>query len=332
MPRGLYLIRVMAVETRSRRRRLSAHAPGCLGGDGGRVDRISGLHDDVLIQILRRLRCTAAAAGTGALSRRWRESGLWRHLPDQYFRGVAHGALESALAQVALPKLSLLDIEITDRPPAESVASLLRAAARLDPVELSLVISWVVRSDELVRIDFPSFARATSITLRLHNLPLSAPAQGVEFPVLERLSITSGSFDTAALVSRCPRLRALELICCWGIDTITVHSATMDELLVISGQLRGVDIVAPMLRKFTLHSEVSVECNISLFAPMMENLSLKCWTHGQRFAHHVPDAVGIDGVWRLARLQLRTESTGFILGLDVGRSVRLFFSQHTFTL
>jgi hypothetical protein len=107
----------MAVETRSRRRRLSAHAPGCLGGDGGRVDRISGLHDDVLIQILRRLRCTAAAAGTGALSRRWRESGLWRHLPDQYFRGVAHGALESALAQVALPKLSLLDIEITDRPP-----------------------------------------------------------------------------------------------------------------------------------------------------------------------------------------------------------------------
>ncbi|TKW35885.1 hypothetical protein SEVIR_2G404800v4 [Setaria viridis] len=305
----------MVVEARFRRRhRLSA------GGDGGGVDHISGLHDDVLIQILRRLRCTAAAASTSALSRRWRERGLWRHLPEQSFRGVAHGALESALAQVALPKLSLLDIEITDRLPAESAASLLRAAARLDPVELSLVIAWVVRSDESVPIELPSFARATSITLRLHNLPLSAPAQGVEFPVLERLSITSGSFDTGALISRCPRLRVLELIYCWGIETITVHSATIDELLVISGQLRGVDIMAPMLRKFTLHSDVSVDFNISLLAPMMENLSLKCWSHGQRFVPAVTEAVGIDGLWRLVRLELGTEGSGFILGLDIGRS------------
>ncbi|CAL5084121.1 unnamed protein product [Urochloa decumbens] len=313
----------MVVETRSRRRRrLSAPPPLCQGGVavGSGADRISELHDDVLIQILRRLRCAAAAARASAVSRRWREGGLWRHLPELSFRGVAHGDLEHALAQVALQKLSLLDIEITDRIPTEAVASLLSAAARLDPVELSVVIAWVVGGDDFVPVELPSFARATSITLRLHDLHLSMPAQGGEFPALERLSIRSGTFDAGALISRCPRLRMLELIYCWGIDTITVHSATIEELLVISDQLQGVDIVAPRLKKFTLHSDVSVDFSMSMSAPMVENLSWKCWSHGQFITAAVALAVGIEEMWRLVCTQLRTEGSGFILGLDIGRS------------
>ncbi|OEL33309.1 hypothetical protein BAE44_0005670 [Dichanthelium oligosanthes] len=269
---------------RRRRRRLSAQPPRCLGGEGGGVDRISGLHEDLLILILGRLRCAAAAARASVLSRRWQESGLWRHLPELSFRGIAHGALEAALAQVALPKLSLLDVKINDKQlPAEAVASLLGAAARLDPRELSIVTAWVVRGDESVpTIEVPSFPRATSITLCLHNLPLTLtlPAQGVEFPVLERLSITNGRFDTDALISRCPHLRVLELIYCSGIHTIKVHSATIEGLFVISEQLRGVDIVAPMPKKFTLHSDVSRDFSMSLLAPTVENLSWKCWSHG----------------------------------------------------
>ncbi|RLN33512.1 putative FBD-associated F-box protein [Panicum miliaceum] len=265
------------METRSaRRRRLSAH-----GGVGGGRDRIGELYDDLVLQILGRLRCAAAAARASTLSRRWRGSGLWRHLPELSFRGIAHGAIESALAQVALLKLSLLDIEITDRLPAEAVASMLRAAARLDPMEVSIVVAWVVQTDEMVPIEVPSFPRATSITLRLHKLHLALPAQGGEFPALERLSITSGRFDTGALISRCPHLRVLELIHCWGIETIMVHSATIEELLVISGQLRGVDVVVPMLKKFTLRSDVSMDFGMSLLAHEVENLSWKCWSHGQ---------------------------------------------------
>ncbi|KAF8668781.1 hypothetical protein HU200_051972 [Digitaria exilis] len=216
----------------------------------------------MLIQVLSRLGCAAAAARTSALSSRWRDGALWRHLSELSFRGVAHGALEAALAQVTLPRLSLLDIEVTDRVPAEAVASLLRAAARVDPVEVSVVVAWVIRNeDEPAAVEVPSFPRATSITLRLHDLRLTLPAAqggaGEEFqcfPVLERLSITSGRFDTGALISRCPKLRVLELIYCWGIETVKVHSATMEELLVTSELLLGVDVAAPMLKKFTLRS------------------------------------------------------------------------------
>ncbi|CAN6168856.1 unnamed protein product [Urochloa humidicola] len=311
----------MVVETRSRRRRrLSAPPQLCQGGVAvsSGPDRISELHDDVLIQILRRLCCAAAAARASAVSHRWRESGLWRYLPELSFRGVAHRDL---LAQVALQKLSLLDIEITNRVPAAAVVSLLRTAARLDPVELSIVIAWVVGIEEFVPIELPSFARATSITLRLHDLHLTVPAQGGEFSALERLSIKSGKFDTGALISRCPPLRVLELIYCWFMETITVHSTTIEELLVISGdQLQGVDIVAPRLKKFTLHSDVSVDFSMSMSAPMVENLSWKCWSHGQFVFAAVATAVGIHGMWRLVRTQLRTEGSGFILGLDIGRS------------
>jgi hypothetical protein len=172
------------------------------------VDRISGLSDDVLIQILARLHCTRAAARTSLLSRRWRKSGLWRHLPELSFRGVAYDALNAVLAQVAHPNLSLLDIDVLDKlVRAEAVASLLRAAARLDPVELSISIFWV----NPTAIEVPSFARATSIRLNVNYLHLTPPVLGGEFPALERLSITNtgGCFDTGALISRCPHLRVL---------------------------------------------------------------------------------------------------------------------------
>jgi hypothetical protein len=130
------------------------------------VDRISGLHDDMLIQVLVRLRCAAAAARTSVLSRRWR--GLWRHLPELSFRDIAPGALEAALAQVALPNLSLLHICSPSWGDhmlrADAVASLFRTAARLDPVELSMVLV-VDPSDLVVPVVVPSFARAKSIRL-----------------------------------------------------------------------------------------------------------------------------------------------------------------------
>ncbi|CAN6212364.1 unnamed protein product [Urochloa humidicola] len=237
----------------------------CRSGDDEGVDRISGLHDDLLIQILVRLRCAAAAARTSVLSRRWRESGLRRNLPELSFRGVAPGALEAALSQAALPKLSLLDIAVPDlhTPSAEAVASLLRTAARLDPAEFSFAIFW----EHPIPIEVPSFSRTTSISLNVNHPHPTPPGIGLsgEFPVLERLSITSGRLDdtdTGALISRCPRLRVLELISSQGLDTITVHSETIQELLVTSDWLRDADIVAPMLEKFTLRSRVLADFSV----------------------------------------------------------------------
>ena len=52
------------------------------GNDGGGVDRISSLPDDLLHAILIRLRDPAAR--TSVLSRRWRR--VWAHLPELSFR------------------------------------------------------------------------------------------------------------------------------------------------------------------------------------------------------------------------------------------------------
>ncbi|CAN6206115.1 unnamed protein product [Urochloa humidicola] len=153
-----------------RRSRLSAQPPRrprhrCPGGDG--VDRISGLNDDLLIQILVRLRCAIAAVRTSVLTRQWRD--LWKHLPELFCRRILPDALEAALAQVVVPKLSLLDIDqpfyVDSRSfSPEGFAALLRTAARLDPLEIGIA-AWVSPSEELIFTEVPSFARAVGLVL-----------------------------------------------------------------------------------------------------------------------------------------------------------------------
>ncbi|CAN6199845.1 unnamed protein product [Urochloa humidicola] len=99
------------------------------------------------------------------------------------------------------------------------------------------------------------------------------------------------------------------------LGTITLHSATIEELHVTGGQLRGVDIVAPMLKEFTLRSDVFVDFTMSLLAPNVENLWWNCWSI---FGN---PGVAIDGsnMWRLNHLELKTEERVFILVLDIER-------------
>ncbi|KAM3279829.1 hypothetical protein ACQJBY_046918 [Aegilops geniculata] len=181
-------------------------------------DRISALHDDMLLLVLVRLRCASMAARTDVLSRRWR--GLWARLPDLTFRYVPPGGIEAALSRVALPAaVSLLDIRFPGfSSPAWGKAddvrakSLLRAAARLSPEELVFTLSsyTAVKPGRPVEIIMPCFRRATSIELDTNRLRLKPPPAG-QLPVLERLSLSGNIVDLGTMLSRCPRLRVLRV-------------------------------------------------------------------------------------------------------------------------
>ncbi|CAL5086754.1 unnamed protein product [Urochloa decumbens] len=271
----------------------------CYDTDG--VDHISGLPDDLLFQVLVRLRCARAAAHTSLLSRRWR--GLWRHLPELSFRGITPGALDTALAQIARTDLCLLDIDVPEshRYSAAGVASLLRTAARLAPVVLSAVVRGDI-DDHDIPVEVPIFDRATTMKLDVQNLYQIPPAQGGEFTVLEKLSISLCRVNCGFLVAQCPCLRVLELSCCWGLGIVMVHSTTIEELDVDgSGWISGIDIVAPMLKKFTMSITMDMDFNISFFAPMVKDLSWWCSCDFRN--------VGLSEFWRLSQLNLwRKES------------------------
>ncbi|CAN6198986.1 unnamed protein product [Urochloa humidicola] len=277
--------------------------------DGVDVDRISGLPDDLLFQILVSLRCARAAAHTSLLSRRWR--GLWRDLPELSFRDIAPGALDIALAQVVRADLCLLDIDVPERRrySAAGVASLLRTAARLAPVVLSLVVRGDI-NDRDIPVEVPIFDRATSIKLDVQNLYLIPPAQGGEFTVLENLSISGCRVDSGFLVSQCPRLRVLELSYCWRLGIIMVHSTTIGELVVDgNGWIEGINIVAPALKKFTMSTYMGRDFNISFLAPMVKDLSWCCLCDFRN--------VGLSEMGRLRYLDLWTEKSTYGLGLTI---------------
>ncbi|KAL6639239.1 hypothetical protein ACP70R_022969 [Stipagrostis hirtigluma subsp. patula] len=264
--------------------------------DGDGVDRISGLPDDLLLQVLARLRCARAAARASVLSRRWR--GLWSHLPELSFREIAPDALNAALDQVARTDLSLLDISVSKdyRISPAGVASLLRTAARLAPVELGLVV-WGYCKDRNIPIEVPCFHRATSIKLDVRNLHLTPPAQAGQLPVLERLSMAGCTFDTGAMVSRCPRLRVLEVLDCWSLGIVKVHSTTIQELAVHGSAWHGgIDIVAPVLKNFTLDTHMGGDFSMSFLAPLVEDLRWSCLCN---FVN-----VDIGQMWRLSTLNL----------------------------
>nr|CAB3454290.1 unnamed protein product [Digitaria exilis] len=137
----------------------------------------------LLIQVLVRLLCARAAAHTSLISRRWR--GLWRYIPELYFRDITPGALDTGLSQVARGQLCLLDIDVPDghRYSASPPQALLRCSA---PPRFC---------DCDIPVEVPIFERATSIKLEVANLSLVPPAQGGDFTVLEKLSVSGCRVD-----------------------------------------------------------------------------------------------------------------------------------------
>jgi hypothetical protein len=271
----------------------------------------------MLLQILVHLRCARAAAHTSSLSRRWH--GLWRHLFELSFCDMPLDAVDAALQQVACPALSRLEIEIPERhrilDPAR-VSALLNAAAGLAPVDLVIDVCGHCK-DRDIPIEIPCFERATSIKLRIDNLYLTPPPGGVEFPALERLSVAGCFIDMVGLIRRCPHLRVLKVRSCFGLGTIKVHSPTIEELVLKNnGWLSNLDIMAPVLKRFTLRATMDSDFNVLFSAPMVEDL---WWSYSCAV-----QSVGIgELLWRLRSLDLWTDDSAYVLRLNIDFSVCL---------
>ncbi|VAI92307.1 uncharacterized protein LOC119335806 [Triticum dicoccoides] len=288
------------MELGTRRRRRSSE-PGPAGGP----DYLSALPEDLLLLVLARLGCAAAAARTGLVSRRWR--GLWARLRDLAFRGVAFPSLQVALGRVALPPpaVSLLQIRVSDEhlliSDDDDVTSVLRAAALLAPEKLVFALPWDPDPTS-TEVDLPCFHRATSIVLEWIPFVLRTPAAGAEFPALQTLTLTGCQVDDlGALLSLCPHLRVLRLkgLIWLGDYDWTVHSTSLQELVMDSENLRArpVDIVAPMLKQLTLFLHAYNQVTVSILAPMLENVSWQCL--------YGTGIIGF-GLWTLEKLSLHT--------------------------
>uniref|UniRef100_A0ACD5WLW9 Uncharacterized protein n=1 Tax=Avena sativa TaxID=4498 RepID=A0ACD5WLW9_AVESA len=280
-------------------------------GDQGGPDLFSALPDDLLLLVLARLPCAGAAARTGVLSRRWR--GLWARLRRIVLREVPFHSFEPALARIPRPPrtVSLLKICLPEPRgcvplPLEHLAaerdrlnSLLLAAARLDPEEFFLASPFGLG------LELPSFHCTTSIVLDLCSpvldygaYPYISPLPaGTGFVALETLSMSRCAFDSDALLSRCPRLRALRLTDVYFQKRdLRVNSPLLQELVVAAGWTHHVNIVAPMLTQLTISFSTFQKANISIFAPMVEKVSWHCGFSTSSSAF---------GLWQLGKLSLQ---------------------------
>nr|CAB3454291.1 unnamed protein product [Digitaria exilis] len=226
------------------------------------VEHISRLPDDLLLQVLVRLQCTRAAAHTSLISRCWR--GLWRYLPELYFRDITPGALDTALSQVARGQLCLLDIDVPDehRYSAAGVASLLRTAALLAPVVLSVSVCGDI-SDRDISVEVPIFERATSIKPNVWNLYLVPPAKGGEFTVLEKLSISGCHVDDGFLVQMtggaCPPTCHCQPLQDLGNQNISLIALEEVALENVRGSGHEVDFVKLVFRCAPLMKRMAVK-------------------------------------------------------------------------
>ncbi|XBI03450.1 hypothetical protein VPH35_131865 [Triticum aestivum] len=292
-----------------RRRRSSE--PGPAGG----ADYLSALPEDLLLLVLARLGCAAAAARTGLLSRLWR--GLWARLSDLSFRSLSFPSLQAALGRVSRPPpaVSLLEIRSHSQnwaegePAAGAVTSLLRAAARLAPEKLVFALQCEPDPND-ADVDLPCFHRATSIVLESIPFFHHAPAAGGEFPALRTLSLTDCKIESlGAFISLCPHLRVLGLKGIWrrfGDDDddyderTTVHSESLQELVMENIWADQVDIDAPILKQLTVSLQTEMQVNISILAPMIENVSWQ-WLYA-------PGIIAF-GLWIVEMLSLQTADT-----------------------
>jgi hypothetical protein len=265
---------------------------------GDRADRISGHPDDLLDGILVHLHCTAEAARTSVLSRRWRR--VWTTLPELYFCDIhepaepavrAQDRVDAALdAHAAAATVSRLELKMpysSSHVAPERVSSWLRFASRRLAGELRLSLpcghgdDGVKVEPEQRHVALPVCAGATAISFHhvmSHTLRFPPPPAGGTFAALAtlriRLALVNGPELEVVLSSACPRLKRLVLVEIFLRDEargLSERSESLEKLHVImSFMTRGrLEVVAPELQTVSL----LVAWDVRIAAPKLAELN-----------------------------------------------------------
>ncbi|KAF8759195.1 hypothetical protein HU200_010223 [Digitaria exilis] len=264
---------------RRRRRRSPPRGPRRVTRSQSRPGDLSVLPDELLHLVLARLGCLRAAARTSGVSSRWRN--LWTGIDEVAIRDLAPVAIHAALARLARSRssVSTLDIHVPEQRAGlrvSAVDSLLSAAAGLSPGELSVTIPELPY-DRDVAVSLPRLDATRSLKLNVPGVIFVSPP-GRVFPSLETLSISDCAMDIAAMLPRCPKLRVLSVSKApESVATIKVHSASLQEFAGSILDQSVVDVAAPALKKLTLSFDMGMDGNLSVVAPMVEEMYLKCW-------------------------------------------------------
>ncbi|KAG2558898.1 putative FBD-associated F-box protein At5g50270 [Panicum virgatum] len=307
------------------------------GGGGGcsGEDRISGLPDALLHEILVRLRSAAAAARTSVLSRRWRH--VWAHLPQLHLVAPPAAAPASFLATVdaalggyLAPTLEHLGVaHFTDqwrdlRIPAGRIEPWLRFAAEHVVGNLNLFLraplmfnGWTpeILGEEAV-LELPVCQRAKRIELHLRYADttwLRPQASGLLFAALTSLKIDGcvrmeGSDLTALVSTQCPCLRDLDLyITLIVIFDVSIHSYSLRTLEIRLLETRRLEILAPSLEELIISIQ-PMEAQIS--APKL--VKVVWWHPYDPLLHRFVDV----GRRRLQLLQISIQSSSLSKQFD----------------
>jgi hypothetical protein len=174
--------------------------------------------------------------------------------------------------------------------------SLLSQAADLSPQELV----YTNRCQTLASLcpELPCFQRATSIEITMPGMSFTPPLHG-ELSAVERLCLfRCNIINLREFVSCCPHLRVLKVDGATSGRDITVHSSSLQELVLGTYKdCRSINFVTPELKQLTMEVHAGGELYTTVLAPLVEKVS---W----RRSYTWPAVVF--GFWLLQSLSLET--------------------------
>ncbi|KAL3620495.1 hypothetical protein CASFOL_035407 [Castilleja foliolosa] len=210
------------------------------------VDRLSALPDCLIIHILSRLEVKQSAI-TALLSKRWQF--LWTQSPRLIFSQKSDADIQDFVSRVnrtlVIYEQNDLDTFEVEFPYSKSyspdVDVWVGFAVKNKAKQVSLLLNQFFddeeedeEEDKMYTLPRTMFRCAQLKRLTLRGCVV-APLGTIEWPSLTELSIERSKLEQHVMdemLSGCPVLRCLVLICCWGFTRLEVSSKSLYELRV----------------------------------------------------------------------------------------------------